>query len=72
MSIPASALYLMLVPFQMLLLFEPEVFVGKAHTKFGEGERLLNEATDGFLATNMEAVRAAIRLRRAVMRRSLL
>lgn len=35
-SIPASALYALLVTFQMRLLFALEVFVGQAQRKFGE------------------------------------
>ena len=55
-----SALYLMLVPFGVRFVFDPEVTVGQAASKFGEDGRLADEAALKFLAQKMEALRAAV------------
>jgi chromate reductase len=55
-----SALYLMLIPFQMNVIHNPEVFVGRAPTKFGEDGRIADQATLDFLQKKMDALRAAI------------
>lgn len=55
-----SALYLMLVAFNMRIVFNPEVFVGRASTKFGEDGTLSDEATFEFLKKKMDALRAAV------------
>ncbi|MEL6264265.1 MAG: NADPH-dependent FMN reductase [Pseudomonadota bacterium] len=55
-----AALYLMLVPFGVKMVFQPEVFVGRAGTKFGEDGRLSDEATFGFVEKKMAALREAI------------
>ncbi|MEM6943298.1 MAG: NADPH-dependent FMN reductase, partial [Pseudomonadota bacterium] len=53
-----SALYLMLVPFDVDVLANPEVFVGAAHTKFGEDGTMSDQATADFLAKKMALLRA--------------
>ncbi|MGF1554521.1 MAG: NADPH-dependent FMN reductase [Paracoccaceae bacterium] len=55
-----SGLYLMLIPFQLNVIHNPEVFVGRAHTKFDEDGRITDEATLDFLAKKMDALRAAL------------
>lgn len=55
-----SALYLMLVPFNMKMVFNPEVFVGRAGTKFADDGTLSDEATFTFLTKKMDALKAAI------------
>ncbi|MEM9762746.1 MAG: NADPH-dependent FMN reductase [Pseudomonadota bacterium] len=52
-----SALYLMLVPFNIELLANPEVFVGAAHTKFAEDGTLSDAATAEFLGKKMQMLR---------------
>ncbi|MEL6482468.1 MAG: NADPH-dependent FMN reductase [Pseudomonadota bacterium] len=52
-----SALYLMLVPFNIELLANPEVFVGAAHTKFAEDGTLSDTATAEFLGKKMQMLR---------------
>lgn len=52
-----SALYLMLVPFDVDLLANPEVFVGAAHTKFADDGALSDEATAEFLKKKMQLLR---------------
>lgn len=55
-----SALYLMLVPFGMRVVYNPEIFVGRASTKFGGDGRLSDEATIDFLQKKMDALKAAM------------
>lgn len=55
-----SALYLMLMAFNLKMVFNPEVFVGRASSKFGEDGQLSDEATFEFLTKKMAALKAAI------------
>ena len=55
-----SALYLMLVPFGVRFVFDPEVAVGNSATKFDGDGRLTDAAALKFLGLKMEALRAAI------------
>ncbi|MEM7499498.1 MAG: NADPH-dependent FMN reductase [Pseudomonadota bacterium] len=52
-----SALYLMLMPFNVDLLVNPEVFVGQASSKFAEDGTLSDEATADFLGKKMKILR---------------
>jgi chromate reductase len=55
-----SALYLMLIPFKVTLVTDPEVAVGGSSNKFDESGRLTDEAAVKFLKAKMDALRAAI------------
>ncbi len=55
-----SALYLMLVPFGVRFVFDPEVNVGGSGDKFDEHGRLTDEAAEKFLGQLMGALKAAV------------
>ena len=55
-----SALYLMLIPFKVRFVFDPEVTVGRSTEKFDADGRLTDEAALKFLRQKMEALRAAV------------
>jgi len=55
-----SAAYLMLVPFKVRQVFNPEVNVGSAGDQFDEAGRLINEAKLRTLTKLMQALRESI------------
>ncbi len=55
-----SALYLMLIPFGVRFVFEPEVNLGASSKKLDEAGRLTDEAAEKFLGQLMENLKAAI------------
>ena len=54
------ALYLMLLPFKVRLVFEAEVNVGSAESRFDADGRLTDQRLAAALARKMEALRAAV------------
>ena len=56
-----SAAYLMLVPFKVRLVFQPEVNIGGAGGKFDDEGRLADETKASALAALMAALKAEIR-----------
>ncbi|MEM1383568.1 MAG: NAD(P)H-dependent oxidoreductase [Pseudomonadota bacterium] len=55
-----SAMYLMLVPFHVRLVFQPEVHIGTAHKAFTEEGQLADQAKADALTALMAALRAEV------------
>ena len=55
-----SMMYLLLIPFGCRLVFNPEVSIGGAHTKFDETGRLSDEAAEKFLGQLMDTLKAEL------------
>ena len=55
-----SMMYLLLVPFDCRLVFNPEVNIGGAQAKFDDQGRLSDEGSEKFLRQLMEALKAQI------------
>lgn len=55
-----SALHLMLIPFGLRFVFDPEVNLGQSGTKFDAAGRLTDPAAERLLERLMQALRAAV------------